>query len=208
VIILYVLINWTYFRILGFSGVAHSEHVASDVLTVLAGGGGAKWVTVFMIISAFGALHANFLGGPRVPYAMAREGNFFPFARYVHPVFHTPSKAVIFQGCMATLLVLTGTYQELYSYDMFATWAFFPLTVVALFQLRRSAPELPRPYRVWGYPWTPLIFGVVALAISVNLFLIRPVRSCIGLATILLGIPFFCHWRKRARTISSSIAPS
>ena len=164
----------------------------------MVGAGGAKWLTVFMIVSAFGALHANFLGGPRVPYAMAREGNFFSFGSYTHPVFRTPSKAIIFHACVATVLVLTGTYQELYLYDMFATWAFFPLTVVALFQLRRRLPALPRPYRVWGYPWTPLVFAVVALAISLNLFLLRPVRSSIGLGIILLGAPFFRHWRRRA----------
>jgi len=202
VIFLYLVINWSYFRVLGLPAVAHSEHVASDVLTVLVGTGGAKWLTIFMIISAFGALHANFLGGPRVPFAMAREGNFFSFAGHMHPLFHTPSKALIFHGCMATLLVLTGTYQELYSYDMFATWAFFPFTVVALFQLRRSVPELARPYSVWGYPWTPLIFGTVALAISLNLFLLRPVRSSVGLGIILLGLPFFYYWRKRAHSVA------
>jgi len=79
---------------------------------------------------------------------MARDGNFFSFSGRVHPVFHTPSLALIFQGCMAILLVLTGTYQELYSYDMFATWAFFPLTVLALFRLRRKEPGLIRPYQV------------------------------------------------------------
>jgi APA family basic amino acid/polyamine antiporter len=208
VIVLYALITWTYFHILGHSAVAHSEHVASDVLTTMVGASGAKWLTVFMIVSAFGALHANFLGGPRVPYAMAHDGNFFSFASYTHPVFHTPSKAIIFHACIATVLVLTGTYQELYSYDMFATWAFFPLTVIALFVLRRRLPELSRTYRVWGYPWTPLIFGVAALAISFNLFLLRPVRSSIGLAIILLGIPFFHRWRKRTLDATAEGASS
>jgi len=204
VITLYVLINWVYFRVLGFSTAARSEHVASDALTVLVGASGAKWLTAFMIISAFGSLHAGFLTGPRIPYAMACEGNFFSFARRIHPVFHSPSLALIFQGCIAIVLVLTGTYQELYSYDMFATWAFFPLTVVALFWLRQKEPELPRPYRVWGYPWTPLIFGVAALAISLNLFLLNPVRSSIGLGIILLGVPFFRHWRRRASVFTDS----
>ena len=208
VITLYLLTNWIYFHILGLSAVAQSQHVASDVLTVLVGGSGAKWLTAFMILSAFGSLHAGFLTGPRISYAMAREGNFFSFAKFIHFKFHSPTKALIFQGCMATLLVLTGTYQELYSYDMFATWAFFALTAVALFRLRCKEPGLPRPYRVWGYPWTPLIFGVAALAISLNLFLVRPVRSCIGLAMILLGIPFFRHWRQRTPLIRASIAPS
>jgi basic amino acid/polyamine antiporter, APA family len=202
VITLYALINWTYFHILGFSNVAKSEHVASEVLTVLVGTSGAKWLTIFMIVSAFGSLHAGFLTGPRISYAMARQGSFFRFAEHIHPVFHSPSKALIFQGCMATILVLTGTYQELYSYDMFATWAFFPLTVLALFRLRRKEPGLIRPYRVWAYPWSPLIFGVTALAISLNLFLLRPGRSSVGLAIILLGIPFFRHWQKHANARS------
>ena len=82
-------------------------------------------MTLAMIVSAFGSLHVNFLGGPRVPYAMARDGVFFSFAKRVQPRFHTPSGAVIFQGCVAILLVLTGTYQEVYSLGMFAISAFF-----------------------------------------------------------------------------------
>jgi basic amino acid/polyamine antiporter, APA family len=198
VVSLYVLINWVYFRVLGVSRVALSDHVASDTISALIGGRGAEWLTLAMIVSAFGSLHANLLAGPRVPYAMAREGAFFGFAKRIQPVFHTPSGAVIFEGCVAILLVLTGTYQDLYSFAMFAYWTFFALTAVALIRLRRTESQLPRPYRVWGYPWTPLVFGTAALAISLNLWLIRPVRSSIGLVIILLGLPFFYYWRRRA----------
>jgi basic amino acid/polyamine antiporter, APA family len=197
VVSLYLLINWVYFHVLGFSRVANSQHVASDAMSVLLGNKGAEWMTLAMIVSAFGALHVNLLGGPRVPYAMARDGVFFRFAKRVQPRFHTPSGAVIFQGCVAILLVLTGTYQELYSLGMFAISAFFALTALALIRLRRTEPELARPYRVWGYPWTVIVFGAATLAISVNLWLKRPIRSSIGLAIILLGVPFFHHWRKR-----------
>jgi amino acid transporter len=198
VVTLYVLLNWTYFHVLGFSQVAQSQYVASDAMARLIGNSGAKWVTVAMIVSAFGALHANFLTGPRVPFAMACDGHFFAFAKRIHPAFHTPSSAVIFQGCIAILLVLTGTYQELYSLDMFATWLFFALTAAALIRLRAKEPDSPRPFRVWGYPWTPVVFGIAACAIAVNLWLVRPVRSSVGVAIILLGVPFFCRWRKRA----------
>jgi len=198
VVSLYVLINWTYFHILGFSRVAQSNYVASAAIALLIGNKGAKWVTVAMIVSAFGTLHATFLTGPRVPFAMARDGHFFGFARRIQPVFHTPSGALIFQGCVAILLVLTGTYQELYSFVLFAIWVFLALTAAALIRLRRKEPTLPRPYRAWGYPWTPLVFGGAAAAISVNLWLARPVRSSIGLAVILLGMPFFNFWRRRA----------
>src|SRR6266568_4764277 len=151
VISLYVLVNWTYFHILGFSRVAESHYVASDAVALLIGNRGAKWITVVMIFSAFGALHASFLAWPRVPLAMARDGHFFRFAKRIHPVFHTPSAAVVFQGCVAILLVLTGTYQELYSFVIFAIWLFLALTAVALIRLRTKEPDLPRPFRVWGY---------------------------------------------------------
>ena len=104
----------------------------------------------------------------------------------------------MFQGCVATLLVLTGTYEELYSLMIFAVWIFFVLTAVALIRLRRKEPTLPRPYRAWGYPWTPLVFACAALAMTANLWLVRPVRSSIGLAVNLLGLPFFYYWRKHA----------
>src|SRR5664279_3713252 len=182
VIALYVLINWVYFHLLSFSQVAQSQHVASDAVARLVGDVGAKWFTVAMIVSAFGSLHAGFLTGPRVPYAMARDGNFFGFAKRIQPTFHTPSGAVVFQGCVAILLVLTGTHQELYSYAIFAIWTFLGLTAFALIRLRSIGPDLPRPFRVWGYPWTPLVFGLAAFALSLNLWLVQPVRSSVGLA--------------------------
>jgi basic amino acid/polyamine antiporter, APA family len=109
----------------------------------------------------------------------------------------------VFQGCIAVMLVLTGSFEELYSLNTFAIWIFFLLTAVALIRLRRKEPALHRPYRVWGYPWTPLVFGVAAFAMTTNLWMVKPVRCSIGLAVILLGIPFFYYWRKRAAFRSS-----
>jgi len=202
VVALYVTVNWVYFHVLSFSQLAKSQHVASDAMALLVGDAGARWFTLAMIVSAFGSLHATLLTSPRVPYAMARDGNFFGFAKRIQPTFRTPSGALVFQACVAILLVLTGTYQELYSYSMFATWTFFALTAVALIRLRITSPELPRPFKVWGYPFTPVVFGIVALAIAVNLWLLRPVRSSIGIAIILLGLPFFYHWRKQPTVAS------
>jgi APA family basic amino acid/polyamine antiporter len=197
VIVLYVTINWVYFHQLSISQVAQSLHVASDTVGRLLGGRAAKYFTVAMIVSAFGSLHAAFLTGPRVPYAMASHGNFFGFAKRIQPEFHTPSGALVFQGLVTVLLVLTGTYEEVYSFAIFAIWIFLGLSALAVIRLRSTEPDLPRPFRVWGYPWTPLLFGFAAFAISINLWLLRPVRSSVGLIVILLGIPFFYHWRKR-----------
>lgn len=161
-----------------------------------------------MIISALGALHSNFLACPRIPFAMARDGYFFAFAKRVQPLYRSPSGAIFFQACVAVLLVLTGTYQELYSFEMFAIWLFFAFTATALIRLRITQPELSGSYRVWGYPWTVVMFGIAGLAISLNLWLARPVRSSIGLAIILLGAPFFYHWRSRAVTTTSAMCAS
>jgi basic amino acid/polyamine antiporter, APA family len=150
-----------------------------------------------MALSAFGALHVVVLTGARIPYAMARDGVFFHFAELIHPSFRTPSGSLILLGSIAALLALSGTYEELYSLFVFAVWIFFALTAIALLRLRRKEPNLIRPYRAWGYPFTPLIFLAAALALTVNLWMVRPVRSSLGLAVILLGIPFFYRWRKQ-----------
>jgi len=198
VVLLYFLINLVYFRALGFSMVTNSQHVASDAAVRIAGPDGARWLTLIMILSALGSLHVNFLARPRVLYAMARDGQFFGFVKRIHPTFRTPSGALLFHGCLAVLLVLTGTFEEIYSLGIFSIWIFLALTAVALIRLRKKEPALPRPYRACGYPWTPLIVAAVAFAMSVNLWFARPVRSSIGLAVILLGIPFFHGLRKHA----------
>jgi APA family basic amino acid/polyamine antiporter len=197
---LYLLANVVYFRILPFAAVAQSQHVASDVVETFAGSRGAAWLTIAMAISALGALHVVVLTGARIPYAMARDGVFFQFANRIHHSFRTPSGSLIFLGSVAALLALSGTYEELYSLFVFAVWIFFALTAFALLRLRKTEPHLPRPYLAWGYPLTPLIFLVAAIALTVNLWIVRPVRSSLGLLVILGGIPFFYHWRNARRT--------
>ena len=194
---LYITANAVYLRVLPFVAAAGSTHIASDAVQTFAGARGAEWLTIAMAVSALGALHVVVLTGARIPYAMARDGVFFQFARRMHPAFRTPSGALLFLGSAATLLALTGTFEELYSLFVFAVWIFFALMAIALILLRLKEPGLPRPYRVWGYPWTPLIFLSAAVALTVNLWMIRPVRSSLGLAVILSGIPFYYRWKKR-----------
>lgn len=201
---LYLLANVVYFHVLPFAALAQSQHVASDVVQSFAGSRGAAWLTVAMAISALGALHVVVLTGARIPYAMARDGVFFQFAQRIHPSFHTPSGSLVFLGSLGALLALTGTYEELYSLFVFAVWIFFALTAIALLRLRNKEPNLTRPYRAWGYPWTPLIFLIAAVALTANLWMDRPVRSSLGLAVILAGIPFFYSWRKSIRLTAGS----
>jgi basic amino acid/polyamine antiporter, APA family len=193
---LYILANIVYFRALPFSKLMQSQHLASDVVQSFAGSRGANWLTIAMAISALGALHVVVLTGARIPYAMARDGVFFQFAQRVQPSFRTPSGSLIFLGSVAALLALSGTYEELYSLFVFAVWIFFALTALALFRLRRKEPNLSRPYRAWGYPWTTFVFFAAAVALTINLWMVRPVRSSLGLGVILTGIPFLYCWPK------------
>jgi amino acid transporter len=202
---LYLLANVVYLHLLPFADLASSQHVASDVVQSFAGSRGAAWLTVAMAISALGALHVVVMTGARIPYAMARDGVFFQFAQRINPSFRTPSNALIFLGSIAAMLALSGTFEELYSLFVFAVWIFFALTAMSLLRLRKKEPNLSRPYHAWGYPWTPLIFLAAAVAITVNLWMVRPVRSTLGLAVILAGIPFFYRWRNSPR---ASAAPS
>jgi len=103
---------------------------------------------------------------------------------------------LIFQGVLAGLMALTGTFEELTNLFIFAAWIFYGLAVVALFRLRKTEPEMTRPYRCWGYPWVPGIFVSGALALTLNILLDRPVRSGIGLLLIAAGLPFYRYWNR------------
>lgn len=196
---LYILVDAVYFHVLPFSRVATSEHVASDVVQSLFGRSGAAWLTVAMGISALATLHAVIMSESRVAYAMSRAGLFFRFAGRVQPRHRSPEGALLILGTLSALITLTGTFEQLYSLYIFAIWIFLALTVVALFRLRATEPDLPRSYRVWGYPWTPLLFLLAALALTANLWMQQPIRSSLGLLIILAGLPGYFVWAGRSR---------
>ncbi|HXP23553.1 MAG TPA: amino acid permease [Candidatus Sulfotelmatobacter sp.] len=202
VALVYLLFSAACLKVLPFESVASSQHVASDLVERLIGRGAATWITLAMVISALGSMNSSVLSGARVPYAMARDGIFFKVADGIHPKYRTPGRALIFQGVLASVMALTGTFEELTNLFIFAGWIFYGLAVVALFRLRRTEPKMPRPYRCWGYPWVPALFVLGALALTVNLWLDRPGRSTAGLLLILAGIPFYLHWQKSARAQS------
>lgn len=198
VAIVYLLFSAACLKVLPFANVASSLHVASDVVDRVIGHGAATWITLAMVISALGSMNSSILSGARVPYAMARDRIFFKVADGIHPKFHTPGRALIFQGVLASLMALTGTFEELTNLFIFAGWIFYGLAVVALFRMRKTEPNMERPYRCWGYPWVPGLFVLGALALTVNLWLDRPGRSTIGLLLIAAGLPFYYYWRNKA----------
>jgi amino acid transporter len=203
VAVVYLLFSAACLRVLPFDAVANSKHIASDVVEHVAGHGAAYWMTLAMVISAIGSLNSSVLSGARVPYAMARDAIFFKVADGIHPKFLTPARALIFQGVLAGLMALTGTFEELTNLFIFAAWIFYGLAVVALFRLRKIEPEMPRPYRCWGYPWVPGVFVLGALLLTISILIERPGRSTIGLLLIVAGIPFYKHWAARLKANSA-----
>jgi basic amino acid/polyamine antiporter, APA family len=204
VVLIYLLFSAACLRVLPFESVASSQHVASDVVERVVGHGAATWVTLAMVISALGSMNSSILSGARVPYAMARDGIFFRIADGIHPKFRTPGRALLFQGALASIMALTGTFEELTNLFIFAGWIFYGLAVLALLRLRKTEPDLPRPYRCWGYPWVPGIFVIGATALTFNLWLQRPGRSTIGLLIIIAGLPLFQYWKRRESSATAN----
>jgi APA family basic amino acid/polyamine antiporter len=192
----YMGVSAACFRALPFAAVASSPHVASDVVAKFAGRTAADWLTIAMVVCALGTLNSSILSGARVDYAMARDGLFFRATRSIHPKHRTPAGALIFQACLAGVLALTGTFEDLFSLFIFAQWIFYALATASVIWLRHKEPALPRPYRAWGYPVFPVLFVLGAAALTMNLWLERPVRSSIGLVLILAGLIFYRDWRR------------
>jgi amino acid transporter len=197
--VIYLLANAVYFRVLPIEAVAAAPNVASETVRVFAGERAAAWITAAMVVSAFTTLNSSILTGARVPYAMAHDRLFFRVADGIHPRFRTPARAIVFQCVLACLMVLTGQFEDLFSLFIFAQWIFYALTVASVFGSRYKEPDLRRPYRAWGYPWLPGLFVAGALALTVNLWIERPVRSSLGLLLILSGLFFYRFWSQRAQ---------
>jgi APA family basic amino acid/polyamine antiporter len=194
---LFLAVIICYFGVLSFPQVAASSHVASDMIQVAAGPQVATLLTIVMMISVVGTLNANLLTASRVPFAMARDGLFFPSIAKVNPERRVPTASVTLMAAMGVILVLTGTFQDVTALLVFGSWTFHGLTTLALFRLRAREPNLPRPYRAWGYPIVPGLFVLLAFALSVSIIIERPVRSLLGVAVILVGIPVYYYWSRR-----------
>jgi len=174
--------------------------VAGEVARKFLGEWGGSAVALAAMVSMFAAINGSILAGSRVPFAMARDGVFFPALARVHPRYHSPHVAVIVQSVLAALMALTGQYDELFTYVIFASWIYYGLTGAAVFMLRRKHPEWPRPYRTWGYPVLPALF--VAISGALVVLTLREQawwRSLLGLGIIGLGVPAYLIGRRYAR---------
>jgi amino acid transporter len=195
VVTIYLLANLAYLRLLPIDQIAGSRLVAADAAYRMVGDIGVKLVSLTVMISTFGTLNGSMMTGPRIFFAMAEDGLFFRRVASVHGRFKTPYVAISLAALLAIGFLSVRTFEQLADAFVLGIWPFYAGGVAAVYVLRKKQPDLPRPYRVWGYPFTPMFFIAAAIFLLTN-SLISDSNAWIGFAVILAGIPVFYLWKK------------
>ena len=199
VMFLYVLANLAYLYVFPAPVMAQSGRIAADAMEAAVGPAGGSIIALIILASITGTCHGHLMTSPRAFYAMARDGLFFKSAARVHPRYLTPHVAILALAFWGIILSLSGTFEQLFTYVIFGYWIFMALTVAGVIVLRRKRPELPRPYRTWGYPVTPVLFILSAVFLTANSLLRTFWNSFAGLGVIAVGIPVYFFWRGRLK---------
>ena len=196
---LYIFANVAYLRVMTIPEIAATERVGADLASRTMGSIGGSFVALTVLLSIAGAVNGCVLTAARLPFAQARDGLFFSQFGDVHPRFETPGRAIVWGGIWTVILILTGSYDTLYSYSIVAAWIFYTMTVVAVFVLRRKLPDAPRPYRMWGYPYSLWLFVLVSVWFVANAFVTQPQPSMMALLIIAAGVIAYRVWQVRLR---------
>ncbi len=197
VIALYLAINLVYLYAVPVTEMKGALRVSEVATTALFGYQTSAWITAIITISILGALNAVTMLGPRIYYAMARDGVFFRGLAQVHPTLNTPMNAIILQAVWSCFLIVTGTFGTLFTYVSVIITLFSALTVGSVIVLRWKKPELNRPYKLWGYPLVPILFIIAHLWIVWGSVTEKPFDSLVGVFIVGLGIPAYMIWRSR-----------
>jgi APA family basic amino acid/polyamine antiporter len=205
VVAVYLSANLAYLRVLGLGGLASSTAPAAEVMERLLGPRGASVIAAGIAVSSFGFLNLVILVTPRVFQAMAADGVFLPRLARLHPVYQTPTAAILLQAAWAILLILSGSFAQLVDYVTFGDWIFFGLTVAGLFVYRRRDRGAPATgFRTPGYPFTPALFVLAAAYVVVSAIAANPRNAALGSLLIALGVPVYAYWARRARLARTS----
>jgi len=191
VTMIYLIVNAAFLWVLPMDALASTASVAADVMELVVGPVGGVIVAVLVMVATFSAANASLMFAPRCFFAMARDGLFFPRVAAVHPRYQTPHVATLLTAALALFYITLRGFEELVSAFVLGAWPFYVLAVAGMMRLRRRAPDLQRPYRVWGYPWVPLAFIVSGTGVLVAGFFAQPWTSVLGLAVILTGLPVY-----------------
>jgi APA family basic amino acid/polyamine antiporter len=199
----YVALNAAYLHVLTLAQLISSQRVAADAASALVGAWGAGAVSALVIVSSFGSLNGIILAGPRVYFAMARDGLAFRWLGAVHPRFQTPHAAILLQAVWSSVLVAVGTYRWLFTRVIYTEWLFFAVMTIGLFRLRQRANYAPG-LRAWGYPVVPILFAAVCAAIVCNQIVADPKESATGLLLVAAGLPVYYLWARRTDSAAES----
>ncbi|AFN74555.1 amino acid permease-associated region [Melioribacter roseus P3M-2] len=201
VIGVYVLINIAYLYVMPISEMANSPLVAASAAEKVFGNFGGNLISLIVIISTFGALNGSILATARVPFAMSKSKLFFDSLGKVHPRFGTPHVSLIVQGIWSCVLVLSGTFDTITDYVMFASWLFYLLGAYGVFVMRKKFPDVKRPYKVWGYPYTPIIFLLFASYYLIATLTSDTENAMLGLILVFSGLPFYFYSKYRSKKL-------
>jgi len=199
IISIYILMNCVYLLALPVQRMKGVTRIAELAMTSMFGGTASSLINSVVMVAIFGCLSSTVIYGPRVFFAMAEDKLFFKSMARIHPRFRTPHIAIVGQAIWSSLLCLSGTYQALYEYVVFAVVLFFAATGLSVFVLRRRKPELQRPYKAWGYPIVPSVFILINFWIFLNTVREEPGKSFLGLLLIGLGVPAYFYWKRSSK---------
>lgn len=193
-IFVYLAVNWAYLYVMNIDEIAASERIAADVAERLIGPTGGALISLAVMISTFGTINAGMVYIPRITYGMAKEGLFFKQFTYVHPRYRTPSKTIVLLTVLSIFWTILGDFEAIIGAILYVLYIFYILSIIALFILRRKRPDAVRPFKVWGYPITPLFFLLVASGYVISVLLFNFGQSWPGLAVFVVGLPVYWIW--------------
>lgn len=196
---LYFFANVAYLKVMSIPEIAASERVGADLATRTIGPAGGIFISITVLLSIIGAVNGCILTAARLPFAQAQDGLFFAQFGRVHPRFGTPAVAILCGGIWTAVLVLTGSYETLYTYAILAAWIFYTMGAAAVHVLRKKLPDQPRPYRMWMYPYTLLLFVAVSVCFIVNEFITKPRPSLMAFGIVATGVGAYHIWAKPAQ---------
>jgi len=183
-------------KVMTVAQIAATDRVGAYLATRTMGSIGGRFVSLTVLLSIIGAVNGCILTGARIPFAQARDGLFFRRFGDVHPRFQTPGFAVLCMGIWTIILVLTGSYDTLYSYTILASWIFYTMSVVAVFVLRRKLPDAPRPYRMWGYPYTLWLFVAMSVWFLADSLVTQTLPSLMAFVIVAAGVAAYRLWAR------------
>jgi APA family basic amino acid/polyamine antiporter len=209
VMVIYVSVNFTYLYVLPIDELVEVHQTQNTIAAVAVvghflGNTGAFFIAILVLLTTFGCTNTTLLGPPRLYYAMAKEGMFFKSAAFIHPKYNTPSKAILFQAVWSSILVFSGSFDQLTDMLIFAAFIFYGATTLGVFVLRKKMPDAPRPYKVWGYPVVPALFIIFCIALIIVTLIGKPREALIGLALIGSGLPFYWYWSKNRSEVRNA----